>query len=92
MARLRVREIAEEQGLNISQLHQRANQLTPGASLAYTTVLGLWYNRTKRPDLDSLTAVARALGVEPGELIVKNGSEEEDEQKKEAPELAGIPA
>lgn len=92
MVRLRVREIAEEQGLNISQLHQRANQLTPGASLAYTTVLGLWYNRTKRPDLDSLAAVARALGVEPGELIVKSVSEEDREQKKLAPESAVLAA
>ena len=76
MARLRVRELAEAQGLNISQLLLQANRLTPGARLAYPTIWALWHNKTKRPDLDTLTAVARALGVQPGELIVANGEEE----------------
>ncbi len=69
MARLRVKELAEAKGMNISQLLLQANRLSPKSSLSYPTVHALWHNRTKRPDLDTLAAVARALEVEPGELI-----------------------
>ena len=77
MARLRVRELAEARGLNISQLLLKANRLTPGSSLSYPTVHALWHNKTKRPDLDTLTAIARALEVEPGDLIIADGDEVE---------------
>ena len=68
--RLQVKELAETQGLNISQLTLQANRLTPGARLSYPTVHALWHNRTQRPDLGTLAAIARALGVQPGELLV----------------------
>jgi DNA-binding Xre family transcriptional regulator len=68
--RLQVKELAETQGLNISQLTLQANRLTPGAKLSYPTVHALWHNRTQRPDLGTLAAIARALGVQPGELLV----------------------
>ena len=67
---LQVKELAETQGLNISQLTLQANRLTPGARLSYPTVHALWHNRTQRPDLGTLAAIARALGVQPGELLV----------------------
>ncbi len=70
MVRLQVKELAEAQGLNISQLTLKANRLTPGAKLSYPTVHALWHNRTQRPDLGTLAVVARALGVQPGDLIV----------------------
>ncbi len=70
MVRLQVKELAEAQGLNISQLTLKANRLTPGATLSYPTVHALWHNRRQRPDLETLAVVARALGVQPGELIV----------------------
>ncbi len=78
MARLRVREIAEQKGMNITDLQLRANRIT-NARLTYATVHALWHNKTKRPDLDTLAAVARALGVEPGDLIVA----EEDELREQ---------
>ena len=79
MARLRVRELAEARGMNISQLLLQANRLSPESSLSYPTVHALWHNKTKRPDLDTLAAVARALQVEPGELI-GSGDPKDDAQ------------
>jgi DNA-binding Xre family transcriptional regulator len=81
MARLRVKELAEAKGMNISQLLLQANRLSPRSSLSYPTVHALWHNKTKRPDLDTLTVVARALEVEPGELII---AEEEEPGEQSA--------
>jgi DNA-binding Xre family transcriptional regulator len=71
MARLRVREVAESRGLNMSQL-QRASRLTMNMIRRY------WYNtadgKAEGPPLaavylDALDNLAEALDVEPGELI-----------------------
>jgi DNA-binding Xre family transcriptional regulator len=70
MARLQVKELAQARGLNISQLLLLANRLSPHSSLSYPTLHALWHNKTQRPDLDTLSVVARALAVEPGTLIV----------------------
>ncbi len=83
MARLRVREIAEQKGMNITDLQLQANRLA-NARLTYATVHALWHNKTKRPDLDTLAAVARALGVAPGELIV---ADQEDVEGNYTPGL-----
>ena len=82
MVRLQVKELAEAQGLNISQLARQANRLTPRAKLSYPTVHALWHNRTQRPDLETLGAVARALGVQPGDLLV---AESDDAPAPSAP-------
>ncbi len=66
--------------MNISQLLLQANRLSPASSLSYPTVHALWHNKTKRPDLDTLTVIARALEVEPGELIIAGLVEEEDDR------------
>jgi transcriptional regulator with XRE-family HTH domain len=84
MARFRVRELAEERGLNIAQLMNLANRMSPEASLSYPTVHGLWHNKTQRPDLDTLSVVAKALGVSPGDLITE---EEEQPRNKYSPIL-----
>jgi DNA-binding Xre family transcriptional regulator len=76
MARLQVKELAEARGLNISQLLLQANRLTPSAKLSYPTVHALWHNRTQRPDLATLSAIARALRVKPGDLIVEDEADE----------------
>ncbi len=62
--------------MNISQLLLQANRLSPESSLSYPTVHALWHNKTKRPDLDTLAAVARALEVEPGDLISADGDQQ----------------
>jgi transcriptional regulator with XRE-family HTH domain len=75
MARLRVQELAEQRGLTISDLMHAANRMTPGARLTYQTVWSLWHNRTRRPDIETLAAVAKALGVRIGDLFANNEEE-----------------
>lgn len=74
MAKLKVRQIAEAQGLNLSQLQKRAGVTMP-------SVRRYWYNTRdgkregeplKEVDLVVLSAIAGALGVQANELI-ENG-------------------
>lgn len=71
MARLRVRELAEARGLNMSQL-QRASQLTMNMVRRY------WYNTADGKErgpalaevrLDALDRLASVLDVAPSDLI-----------------------
>ncbi len=62
MARLKLREIAEGQGLNMSQL-QRKSGLTMGMIRRY------WRNETTEVSLEALDKLAELLGVGPGELL-----------------------
>lgn len=64
MIKLRVREIAENKGLNIQSLANRSE-------IAYSTVLDLWYDRVRRIDKTTLNRLCSALDVEPGDLIVR---------------------
>lgn len=63
MARLRIKEIAEEKKLNQSQLQLKSG-VTPPLLNRY------WHNHTQSVALDPLEKIARALGVQPGDLIV----------------------
>lgn len=78
MLRLKVREFAEAQGLNMSQL-QRRSQLTMGVIRRY------WYNtvdgKEQGPPLEmvslrSLQAMASVLGVTADSLIVAEETQE----------------
>jgi transcriptional regulator with XRE-family HTH domain len=76
MTRLRLKELAEARGLNISQL-QRQSGLDMGMVRRY------WYNEgTKGPlhevNLIALAKLAAVLNVHPGELLapVQEDSEE----------------
>jgi DNA-binding Xre family transcriptional regulator len=62
MARWRLREIAEPERWN-------AKRLAEATGLAYDTVWGIWTNRSKRADLETLEVLARQLDIAPGELI-----------------------
>ncbi len=62
MARWRLREIAEPE-------RWTARKLSLETGLAYNTVWGIWNNKTKRADLDTLDALAKALNIQPNELI-----------------------
>jgi DNA-binding Xre family transcriptional regulator len=75
--KLRVREVAEAQGLNIQELSDKSK-------IAYSTVLDFWHDRVRRIDKDTLNRLCEALGVGPGVLIVR----EEGDEKNEAPGLA----
>ena len=63
MIKLRVQEYAVQRGLNRNQL-----QLKSGVTLPLLT--RYWNNNTTEVKLDALEKIARALGVQPGELIV----------------------
>jgi len=62
MIRLKVREIAEKQGLNMAQLARRAD-------LDNNTVRKIWHDPTKEISTITLDKIARALGVNASELI-----------------------
>jgi DNA-binding Xre family transcriptional regulator len=62
MVILRVRELAETQGMNIQELATRSG-------IAYSSALDLWYDRVQRIDKKTIDKVAKALGVRPGELF-----------------------
>jgi transcriptional regulator with XRE-family HTH domain len=68
MPRLIVKELAEKQGLNQSQLQMKAG-VTPALVNRY------WHNKTDSVTLSELGKIADALGVEPGALIVKEEQE-----------------
>jgi len=61
-ARWRLREIAEPE-------RWTARKLSLATGLAYNTVWGLWTNKSKRADLDTLATLARVLKIHPSELI-----------------------
>lgn len=72
--RLRVREIAEAQGVNLSQFQRRLG-------LSMGTARRMWYstsdgseqgNALKQVSLDVVEQIADYFGVTPGELFEKN--------------------
>jgi transcriptional regulator with XRE-family HTH domain len=72
--RLRVRELGEAQGLNLSQLQRRVN-------LSMSTARRVWYSTSdgnahgpplKQVSLEVIEQIADYLGVTPGELFVKD--------------------
>ncbi len=71
MARLRLHEVAEQHGLNMSQL-QRQSGLTMGMIRRY------WYYETTEVNLEALDKLAELLGVTPGELLVHEVHSTED--------------
>ena len=62
MARLRVKEIATAKGILQSRLQIMA-EVTPPLLNRY------WNNKTSTVDLKELAKIAKALGVEPGDLL-----------------------
>ncbi len=76
MIKLRVREIAEGKGMTMQALSDKSG-------IAYSTIIDWWYDRARRIDKNTLNALCAALGVEPGELIVR---------EVEATEKNGTPA
>ncbi len=77
MTRLRVRELAEEKGWNITVLARRAE-------ITYPTALSLWHDSAQQWSRKTLNRVALALGVRVsdlfvGEPIVEDAADEEIE-------------
>lgn len=84
MAKVVVRELAESQGYNITTLAAKAE-------VSYPTMHALWHGRSLRVDLSTLSAVARALGVKIGDLIVDEPEHDavDVNAKQRTPVLAG---
>jgi transcriptional regulator with XRE-family HTH domain len=59
---LRVKEIAQSQGLTLTQLHQKTN-------LSYNTVMNYWHGQVRQMGWSTLVELARVLGVKPKDLI-----------------------
>ena len=74
MARLRIKELAEKQGMRQYQLAELSG-VTPQLLNHY------WNNQTQRVSLVHLGRIAKALNVRVGELFV---SDESDTDKHEA--------
>ncbi|HBW48433.1 MAG TPA: transcriptional regulator [Herpetosiphon sp.] len=71
MVRLRLNEVSEQKGFNMSQL-QRQSGLTIGMIRRY------WYNETTEVNLEALDKLATLLGVTPGELLEHGERKAED--------------
>lgn len=81
MIKLRVREVAESKGMTMQALSDKSG-------IAYSTVVDLWYDRTRRIDKKTLGSLCAALEVEPGDLIVR---EQEQTQKNRTARLEPQP-
>jgi DNA-binding Xre family transcriptional regulator len=68
VAQFRLHELLEEMPEAKRPSLLRLSQQT---GLSYTTVHGIHSNRARRVDLDTLEALAGALGCAPGDLIRK---------------------
>ncbi len=79
MTYLRVRELAEQKGLNITTLSRKAE-------LAYTSAHALWHGDVTQVNVKTLDRVARALGVRVSDLF--GGEPKEAEEDEMSPALA----
>jgi DNA-binding Xre family transcriptional regulator len=72
MIRLRIREIAEEMGYNMSSLSRKSD-------VSFKTVKRLWKDPHQTANTDTLEKLAKALGVSVRDLIedVDDTSEEQ---------------
>lgn len=70
MAFLRVRELAEQRGLNITTLSRKAE-------LAYTTASALWHDRVEGISRKTLESLADALGVDIPDLFARQQKAED---------------
>lgn len=76
--KLRVRELADELGMNIRTL---ANQ----AGISYNSAHALYNGHVSRVDLDTLDRLCDVLKVEPGDLFIRIPGERGDRSKYIAP-------
>jgi DNA-binding Xre family transcriptional regulator len=71
MVRLRVKEVSEAKGIKQSRL-QIIAELTPASLSRY------WNNKTTSVDLRIIGKIAKALGVQPGDLLEASEEDEID--------------
>ena len=74
MVRLQIRELAEQQGLNITELSRQAR-------IGYSTAHALWHDKPENLNRTVLSKIARVLGVQVRDLFA------EDEENPSDPSL-----
>lgn len=79
---LRIREIAEQQGLNITTLGRRAE-------LAYSTAHSLWHGDVAQLNIKTLDRVARALTVQVSDLFGDTDEDDDDIRAYDAAKASG---
>ena len=77
MTHLRVRELAEEKGWNITHLARRAE-------ITYPTALSLWHDSAQQWSRKTLNRVALALGVRVSDLFAGDPPKEEEDEMSPA--------
>ncbi len=73
MTRLRIKEVSTAKGIKQSRL-QIIAELTPSSLSRY------WNNKTTSVDLRIIGKIAKALGVEPGELFAADAEASDGEE------------
>ena len=68
--KIRLRELAEAQGLNISQVQRRSG-------LTMTLVRRYWRNETTSVTLEALEVLSNLLRIAPGDLLERGGTDSE---------------
>jgi transcriptional regulator with XRE-family HTH domain len=71
--KIRLQELAEAQGLNLSQVQRRSG-------LTMTLVRRYWRNETTSVTLEALDVLSDLLHVAPGDLLVKEANKQRDER------------
>lgn len=59
----RIKELAEARGWGPTKLQVEANRATEGLDVGYATILALWNNRSKNPNLKVLEAIAKVFNL-----------------------------
>ena len=80
--RMRIGELAREQGLTIKALAERAG-------VAYSTAHALYTSRATRIDLDTLDRICHALHAMPGDIFVRYTLPDHDSYQAEQGEAYG---
>jgi transcriptional regulator with XRE-family HTH domain len=65
LARLKVREVAQNQGLDMAKLSRRSD-------VAYRTIVRVWHNPKHDVSLSTLEKIAKALGVRIVDLLAED--------------------
>jgi DNA-binding Xre family transcriptional regulator len=66
MVRLQIRELAEQRGLNITELSRQAR-------IGYSTAHALWHDKPENLNRTVLNKIAQALGVQVRDLFAEDG-------------------
>ena len=75
MIRLRIREVAEEKGYNMSSLSRKSD-------VSFKTVKRLWKDPYQTANTDTLEKLAKALGVSVRDLLEDDPGETSEDQAR----------